>query len=398
LANGSTVLPVDPTSLTEPVPFEISIAEEALDDLRDRLRRTRWPADPGNPGGKYGVPREWMDDLVEHWATTYDWRAVEATMNLDEHFVVELDGIPIHYQQVLGKGPAPMPLILTHGWPWTFWDLHQVVDALADPAAHGGDPADSFDVIVPSLPGFGFSVPLRTTGVDAPRIADLWVRLMCHVLGYERFGAQGSDFGAIVTAQLGHAHPERLTGIYLTMATVPGTGFVQRPEAFAPDEQWMIERAREIRSSTESHVAVQRRDPQTLSYAMADSPAGLGAWLWERRKAWCDGDALEVFGRDDLCTLASLYWFNTSFASSVRVYAEQLTKPWPLVHDRERVIDSPTGVGVFKKDLVFLPRSVMERTTDLRRWQVFERGGHFAPAEQPELVVDELRTFFRPLR
>jgi pimeloyl-ACP methyl ester carboxylesterase len=273
-----------------------------------------------------------------------------------------------------------------------------VVDALADPAAHGGDAADSFDVIVPSVPGFGFSVPLTTTGVDVARVAELWVRLMVDVLGYDRFGAGGGDFGAIVTGYLGHAHAEHLAGIYLTMATVPGLPFATSPDDFATDEQWMPARARAIRHTTEAHVVVQRRDPQTLAYAMADSPAGLGAWLWHRREQWCEGNALEVFGRDDLCTLASLYWFNSSFASSIRMYAEQFTKPWALVHDRDRIIDAPTGVGLFANDLVFMPRAVMERRTDLRRWQVFDHGGHFAPAERPDVVVDELRTFFRPLR
>jgi pimeloyl-ACP methyl ester carboxylesterase len=384
--------------VTRPVPLHIEIPEAELDDLRARLRRTRWPADPGNPDGRYGAPNERVADLAEHWAEAYDWRAVEAQMNRHEHFMVELDAIPIHYQRVPGRGPDPLPLILTHGWPWTFWDLHHVVDALADPAAHGGDAADSFDVVVPSVPGFGFSVPLASTGVDVARVADLWARLMTDVLGYDRFGAQGGDFGAIVTAQLGHAHAERLIGIYLTMATVPGVSFAVHAEDFAADEQWMVARAREIRRTTEAHVTVHRRDPQTLAYAMADSPVGLGAWLWHRRQLWCDGDAIEVFGRDDLCTLASLYWFNASFASSIRIYAEQFSKPWQLVHDRERVIDAPTGFGVFKHDLVFLPRAVAEQRTDLRRWRVFDRGGHFAPAEQPDVVVDELRTFFRALR
>ena len=214
--------------MTRPVPFRIDIPEAELASLRARLRATRWPADPGNPDGRYGATRELMTDLVGYWAESYDWRAVEAQMNRYEHFVVELDGIPIHYQRVPGTGPDPMPLLLTHGWPWTFWDFHQVVDALADPVAHGGDAADSFDVIVPSLPGFGFSVPLTTTGVDVPRVADLWARLMTDVLGYDRFAAQGGDFGAIVTAYLGHAHADRLVGIYLTMATVPGLPFARR--------------------------------------------------------------------------------------------------------------------------------------------------------------------------
>src|SRR5262245_58999096 len=235
-----------------------------------------------------------MADLVDHWAEAYDWRAAEARMNRHQHFLVELDGIPVHYLFVPGRGPDPLPLVLSHGWPWSFWDFARVVDPLADPAAHGGGPADSFDVIVPSLPGFGFSVPLRTTGVDAQRIADLWVRLACDVLGYDRFGASGGDFGATVTSQLGHAHPDRLVGIHLTMATVPGVPFRSAPEAYAPDEQWMVERMR-IQRTSEAHATVHRLDPQTLAYAMADSPAGLGAWLWHRRHQWCGGDALDVF-------------------------------------------------------------------------------------------------------
>jgi pimeloyl-ACP methyl ester carboxylesterase len=389
---------VVPGGVTDPVPFTIDIPESELDDLRARLRNTRWPADPGNPDGRYGAPRELVEDLATYWAERYDWRAVEAQMNRSEHHRVEIEGIPIHYQRVPGTGPDPMPIVLTHGWPWTFWDYRKVVDALADPAAHGGDAADSFDVIVPSVPGFGFSVPLTTTGVDVARVADLWVRLMTEVLGYERFAAMGGDFGAVVTAQLGHAHADRLVGIYLTMATVPGVAFDARPDQYAVDEQWMVARVKEIRRTTEAHVAVHRRDPQTLAYAMADSPVGLGAWLWHRRQQWCDGDAIDVFGRDDLCTLASLYWFHSSFASSIRIYAEQFTKRWHGVHDRARVIDAPTGFGVFQHDVVFLPRAVAEEKTDLRRWRVFDRGGHFAPAEQPAVIVDELREFFRPLR
>jgi pimeloyl-ACP methyl ester carboxylesterase len=388
----------------EPKPFTIDIPQAEVDELRDRLRRTRWPADPGNPDGRYGAPREWMEDLVHHWAEVYDWRAVEAEMNAHEQFRVEIDGVPVHFLRAAGRGPSPMPLVLTHGWPWSFWDLHKVIGPLSDPAAHGGDPADSFDVIVPSLPGYGFSVPLRTTGIDIARIAELWVKLMSDVLGYARFGAQGGDWGAGVTGQLGHAHPERMIGVYLTLAAIPGLAgrTAVKPDQYAPDEQWMLARADEARRVTEAHMAVHRRDPQTFAYAMADSPAGLGAWLWHRRQAWCDGDALEVFGRDDLCTLASLYWFNTSFASSIRLYAEQLTKPSRLSRElspeRPRIIEVPTGFALFPKELLFVPRAAAEQYTDLRRWTIFDRGGHFAPAERPDAVVDELRAFFRDLR
>ena len=383
-----------------PTPYAVDIPQSDLDDLKDRLRRTRWPADPGNPGGQYGAPRAWMEELVHYWTDRWDWRGIESEMNSYQHYAVDIDGVLIHYQYIPGRGPDPMPLILSHGWPWTFWDYRKVVDPLADPAAHGGDPHDSFDVIVPSLPGFGFSVPLTTTGVDVARMADLWLALMRGVLGFDRFGASGGDYGALVTGHLGHAHPECLTGIYLTLPTIPGLlgEKAPRPEDYAADEQWMLERIREIRPHSEAHVAVHSRDPQTFAYAMADSPAGLAAWLWRRRQAWCDGDAVSVFGRDDLCTLASLYWFNTSFASSIRAYAEQFNKPPVLVHDRDRMIDAPTGFGVFAKDLVFIPQSVAERRTDLCRWSVFPDGGHFAPAEKPGVLVDELREFFRGLR
>ncbi len=385
---------------SRPQPFTVDIAQDDLDDLRNRLRRTRWPVDVGNPDGRYGATREWMGDLVGYWAEQYDWRSVEAEMNRFEQFRVDIDGVPVHYLRLAGKGPDPMPLVLTHGWPWTFWDLRKVAEPLADPARFGGDPADSFDVIVPSLPGYGFSVPLQTTGIDIAAVAGLWVKLMRDVLGYDRFGAQGGDWGAFVTGWLGHAHAEHLIGTYLTLPVVPGLLGKRgvRPEQFAADEQWMLTRADEARRLTEAHVAVHRRDPQTFAYAMADSPAGLGAWLWHRRQLWCDGDALEVFGRDDLCTLASLYWFNTSMASSIRLYAEQFSKPQPTVHDRARIIDAPTGFGVFPKELMFIPRSVAEQVTNLQRWTVFDRGGHFGPAERPDAVVDELRAFFGPLR
>jgi pimeloyl-ACP methyl ester carboxylesterase len=386
--------------MTTPRPLRVDIPQSELDDLRDRLHRTRWPADPGNEDGRFGARRAWMEDLVGYWADEYDWRAAEAAINDLPNFTITIDGIPIHFVHARGTGPNPIPLVVSHGWPWTFWDLHQVIGPLADPAAHGGDPADSFDVVVPSLPGYGLSVPLTTTGVDTASIAALWVRLMRDVLGYERFGAEGGDWGAFISGQLGHAHAEHLIGVYLTLGVIPGLigRRAPREEDFADDERWMVERGRVARPMIEAHVAVHRRDPQTLGYALADSPAGLGAWLWHRRQLWCQGEAVEVFGRDDLCTLSSLYWFGGSFASSIRLYAEEFAKPPVLVHDRERIIDAPTGFGIFPEDLLFVPRSTAERHTNLHRWSVLERGGHFAPAEQPGMVVDEVRAFFRPLR
>ena len=386
--------------MNEPQPLTIEIPQNELDDLRARLGNVRWPSDVGNPDNRYGAPREYIETLVKHWRDDYDWRAIETRINAYDNQLVEIDGIPIHFLRVPGKGPNPTPIILTHGWPWTFWDLRKVIDPLADPVAHGGRAEDSFDVIVPSLPGYGFSVPLTTTGVDVHKVAELWVKLMRDVLGYERFGAQGGDWGAFITAQLGHAHAGHLIGVYLTMPVVPGMfgKTAAKADDYADDEQWMVERMQATRRHTEAHIAIHRRDPQTFAYAMTDSPVGLGSWLWWRRQLWCDGDALEVFGKDDLCTLASLYWFNTAFASSIRLYAEQFSKPPKLAHHRMPVIEAPTGYDVFRKELLFTPRAIAEARTNLKRWTVFDGGGHFAPPERPLEVVNELRAFFAQLK
>lgn len=374
--------------------FEVDIEQSELEDLGDRLARARWPVQVGNPDGRYGMPREFMDDLASYWRDTYDWRSVEADINSFDHYQADIDGVPIHFMRIPGAGPDPTPIVLTHGWPWTFWDLRKLGARLADPAAYGGDPSQSFEVIIPSLPGYGFSVPLHTTGINCARVADMWVTLMRDVLGFDRFAAQGGDWGSWVTAWLGHAHAEHLIGIYLTLPVVPGVG--RTADQFATDEQWMLERQQHT-MATEAHLALHSRDPESISYAMADSPLGVAAWVWQRRRLWCDGDPVEVFGRDDLCTQASLYWFNTSFSSSIRLYAEQIGNPPPLAHARTPVIEAPTGYGIFPKELVYVPRSVAEANTDLRRWTLFERGGHFAPAEQPDALAKDLRAFFSDL-
>ena len=374
-----------------------------LDDLRQRLRRTRWPADPGNPDGRYGATRGVDGRPRHHWASSL---RLAGRRGADERLRSPAGrastACPIHFLRVPGKGPNPMPLVLTHGWPWTFWDLHKVVDPLADPAAHGGDPADSFDVIVPSLPGYGFSVPLSTTGVDVARIAELWVELMRDVLGYDRFGAQGGDWGAFVTGQLGHAHAEHLIGVYLTMPVIPGLIGQRAPDAptsSPPTSSGCWPASDEARRVIEAHVAVHRRDPQTFAYAMADSPAGLGAWLWHRRQLWCDGDALEVFGRDDLCTLASLYWFNTlvrlvdpALRRAVHQAAGAGARPGPDHRRADRLRRVPQGAAVPA------PRRGRARTPTCAAGPCSTAAATSRPAERPDAVVDELRAFFRDLR
>jgi pimeloyl-ACP methyl ester carboxylesterase len=382
--------------------FEISIPQTPLDDLEDRLRRTRFAEDFGNDDWTYGVPTAYLRALVEHWIGRFDWRAQEAAMNRFAHFRAEVDGVLIHFIHEPGRGPAPLPLVLTHGWPWTFWDYEALIGPLTDPAAFGGDARDAFDVIVPSLPGTAFSSPLRRTGLGVVATADLWLGLMRDTLGYDRFAAGGGDSGAYVSARLGHAHPDHLIGIHLNFpatARMATLGSI-RPEDYSPEERpWLADPPAQARGTT-AHMAVHVEDPQTLAAAMNDSPAGLAAWMVERRRNWsdCEGDLERRFTKDQLLTTVSLYWLTGTFHTSVRFYAESFRQPWPVHHDRVPSIEVPTAVAVFPRELVRVPRRFMQRQVNLVRWTVMPRGGHFAPAEEPQLMIEDLRAFFRAFR
>lgn len=385
----------------EPTPFTPDIAPETLDVLRARLLSARWPEVIGEDDWRYGVPGSWMREIVHYWAHEWRWDDVAARMRQWPHYRVEIDGVTVHYLHAAAADPDAPALILTHGWPWTFWDFEHVIGPLSRPEDHGGDAADAFNVYVPSLPGFGFSTPLSTAGVDVARIAGLWVRLMVDVLGHERFCAHGGDWGGLITSHMGHAHAEHLIGAHLSIAFIPGINRQGLPaEAWAEDEQWMVERNRESEPLIRSHVTVHTLDPQTLAYGLIDSPVATAAWIWERRRNWsdCDGDVEAVFDREHLCTTAALYWCTGAIGSSLRLYHEQFTKGWPLVHDRTPRVEAPTAMAVFPRDVVHLPRSVFEEHSDLRRYTVMAEGGHFGAAEQPGLAVDDIRAFFRDLR
>ena len=382
---------------TEPRPFRVEIPDAGLKELSRRLGATRWAPDFGNEDWTYGVERAWLKDLVCYWREEFDWRAQEHAINELPQFCVEIDGITIHYVHVRGTGASPHPVILSHGWPWTFWDWKDLVGPLSDPSGHGVPSAPAFDVIVPSLPGMGFSTPLRTTKVHARRIAELWAKLMHEVLGYERFGAGGCDWGAIVTGELAHIHPELLSGAWLTMPVIPGRdNRAYTRESFASDEQWMFEQM-DSRTRTRAHSTVAALEPQTISYALADSPAGMAAWIWSKRRDWSDhdGQVFDVFDRDFLCTTASIYWLTETIATSMRIYHEQYASGVPpLLHERPRVIDVPTGFAVFPKDNLYVSRRSLADLCNLRRWSLMPRGGHFGPSEQPELCLADLRAFF----
>ncbi len=385
-----------------PERIRIEFGADAVADLRDRLARTRWPGDFGNDDWRYGANEAWMRATLDYWRDGFDFAGLEAAVNRYEHYRVVIDDVPIHYLHVRGTGPAPMPLVLTHGWPWTFWDFQHVLDPLTDPAAHGGDPADAFDLIVPALPGYPFSGPLTTSGINVRATAARWVTLVQDVLGYGRFGVHGGDWGASVTAQLAHEYADRLVGAHLSLPVLLSVSYYSGlgPEMYGPDEQGWYEKMQRRMATANAHVAVHTADPQTLAYGLNDSPAGLAAWILERRRLWSDhdGDVFDAISRDDLLAGLSLYWFGGSIGTSMRYYWEQWKNPVRIMHERSPELEAPTGIAVFPNDLIFVPRAVAERHTNLHRWTVMPRGGHFAAAEEPDLLVDDLRAFFRPLR
>lgn len=382
-------------------PFRIAIPQAVLDDLRERIGRTRWTDDFANDDWVYGANTGYIRELAEYWRGDYDWRAREAEMNRLPQFRTEIDGLPIHFVHVRGKGPRPRPILLNHGWPWTFWDFHKVIGPLTDPAAHGGDPADAFDVVVPSLPGFGFSTPLRVPGINWWRTADLWITLMDR-LGYARFGAHGGDVGAFISAQLGHKYPDRMLGVHLTtpgpLTFMTGGGWSEAD--YGPGEARHAARMRNVRGTEIGHFVVQSTKPQNLAVGFADSPAGLLAWLVDKRRNWgdCHGDIESRFSKDDLLDTVTLYWVTGSYHTSARYYYEGAHHPWQPSHDRSPVVEAPTAIAVFPAELTFAPRSAAESYYNLRRWTEMSAGGHFAPMEEHLSLTEDIRAFFRTLR
>jgi len=384
-------------------PFSISIPDQTLTDLRDRLARTRFAPEFANARWEYGTSGGYLKELIDYWRDRYDWRSVERDMNAFSHYKTSIEGVPIHFLHEPGKGPRPIPLVMNHGWPWTFWDFHKVIRPLADPGAHGGDPRDAFDVVVPSLPGYGFSEPLATPGINFWRTADLWVTLMRDVLGYDKFAAQGGDWGAAIAAQLGHKYAQHLIGIHvhlLVNLNFIGRGGGPQPEDFGPGEETWLARSRGFMREGTGYMAMQSTRPQTIASALDDSPAGLCAWILEKRRAWsdCDGDVERRFSKDDLCTTMTLYWATQTYGTSARYYYEAAHHPWKPSHDRRPVVEAPTGAAIFPGEILLMPRRWAERTYNLQRWTMMPSGGHFAPMEEPDRLVEDIRAFFRPLR
>ncbi|GAA1516909.1 epoxide hydrolase family protein [Nocardioides humi] len=387
---------MDLRSLT---PYVVEVPDGVLDDLRGRLERAR--LDQTFPAGDwtYGTDHRYLADLLEYWREGYDWRVHERAINAFDHFRESIDGVLVHFVAQPGVGPEPLPLVMSHGWPWTFWDLRRVIGPLSDPAAYGGDPADAFDVVVPSLPGYGFSTPLTADGVNFWRTADLWHQLMTERLGVGRYAAQGGDWGAFVSAQLGHKYPDHVVGLHLHLlpwlepGPMPGTDY-------PPEEQRWAERLLRHQLWGSGYSMQQFTRPATIGHALVDSPVALASWLVEKRQAWADndGDIEAVFSKDDLCTMLTIYWVTASGGSAARYYTETRRNPWRPTSEVSPRVPVPTGVAVFPEELFKPSRSWAEGYFDLRRYAEMPRGGHFAPAEEPELLVAEIREFFRPLR
>ena len=379
-------------STLAPQPFRIHVEDAVLDDLHHRLATTRWPDALPNAGWGYGTSLDYARELCAYWRDDYDWRVHEAMLNALPQYRTEIDGLGVHFVHVKGTGPSPMPLVLTHGWPSSFYEMHKVIGALADPASHGGDPADAFDVVVPSLPGYGFSDKPQEPGFDTNRIADVWSRLMTDVLGYERFGAQGGDWGAAVNTGLGTHHAENLIGLHYNMLAPPIDEATLSPEHRTWWEEVKAYRAREW-----GYVQLQSTKPQSVAFGLQDSPSGLAAWIVEKWRRWsdCDGNLESVYTKDELLTNVMIYWVTNTIASSMRLYYESfgpMTGP-PAYSG----VDVPTGVAAFN-EVNRPPRALCEPHFDIHRFTVMERGGHFPAMEVPNDLVDEVRAFFRPLR
>jgi pimeloyl-ACP methyl ester carboxylesterase len=382
--------------------YVIDVPESVLADLDRRLEMTRWTDDFANDDWRYGANVSYIRQLVQHWRDNYDWRARERLMNSHSHFRTEIDSIPIHFIHERGKGPRPVPIILNHGWPWTFWDFHKVIGPLRDPAAYGGDPADAFDVVVPSLPGYAFSTPLRTTGMNFWKTADLWVVLM-ERLGYSRFATQGGDWGSFISAQLGHKYAERIIGVHIhTPAPLNFLDPDGGPSAddYGPEDAPHLERMRTFAAEELGYMALQRTKPQTPAIALNDSPAGLLAWIVEKRRRWsdCDGQVERRFTRDELIDTVMLYWVTGSYNTSARYYYEGAHERWSPSHDRMPVVEAPVAIPLFPRELTYPSRRWAGRYYNLQRWTPMAAGGHFAPAEEPEALVDDIREFFRSRR
>lgn len=379
-----------------PQPFTLDVADAAIADLKTRLGLTRFPdAAPGEPWA-FGSSVAYVRDLVAYWKDDFDWRIEEAALNAFPQFKVPLHDIDLHYLHVPGVGPNPYPLLLMHGWPGSVYEFIDIIPRLTDPARFGGDPRDAFTVIAPSLPGYGLSFKPGQKRFILQDIAACLHDLMTDVLGFRQFAAQGGDWGAGVASIIGQQYPSSVCGIHLNLLFAPRDPNASGSTA---EEQRYFEVLRHWLKEETGYQQIQGTKPQTLAFAMTDSPAGLAAWIAEKFRSWsdCDGVPENAISRDRMLANISLYWFTGAIGSSFWPYYGRVHSNWPLTPSQPVTV--PTGYAAFPREIIVPPRSVAERTyTNIQRWTVMRKGGHFAAMEQPAALAAEIQQFFRELR
>ncbi|KLL10027.1 MULTISPECIES: epoxide hydrolase family protein [Protofrankia] len=379
--------------MAEVTPYRVEIPEADLDDLRDRLRRTRWPDRETVSDWSQGIPSEYLRDLCSYWEREYDWRALERRLNAFNQLKVHVGGLGVHVLHVTSPHPGAVPLVMTHGWPGSVVEFLNVIGPLTDPVAHGGSAADAFHLVMPSLPGYGFSDKPTGTGWGVPRIADAWAELMT-ALGYDQYAVQGGDWGARVSTELAIRHPDAVLGLHLTLPLVDVRAATAELGELDERDTASLATHRRFRWEEAGYSTQQSTRPQTVGYGLVDSPAALAGWIVEKFHGWtdCDGHPEKILTRDQLLDNVMMYWLPAAGASAARLY-------WESFRSRPQgVVTVPTGCSLFPRELFRLSRSLVEtRFRDLRYWSEPDRGGHFAAFEQPALFVDELRAFFRLL-
>ena len=370
----------------------------ALEDVKMRLERTIFPDEVTAEPWRYGPPVGYMREFVRHWLEAYDWSAQEARLNAFRQFVTQIGEHRIHFIHEEGRGPSPMPLVLTHGWPGSIVELLKIIPLLTDPAAHGGDAADAFTVIAPSIPGYGFSSRPARTGTSVFAVADIWTELMSR-LGYSRFGLQGGDWGSWISATTALRHPERVIGLHLNYVSTrfrPAMGAGDPPPTV--EEQDYLDRAAKWTEAEGAYIAIQATKPLTLAYALTDSPVGLAAWYVEKFRSWsdCRSEPDEILSKDEMITDIMVHWLTGTAHSAMRFYSESREHPLHLAPGER--ITPPCGIVHLPRELPMPPRSWAERAFNVVHWSSLPRGGHFAAWEVPDLLAEDIRDFFRPLR
>ncbi len=382
--------------MTTPRPFTIRVGDDVLVDLRARLERVRWPDEIPAGDWRYGTDLSYMKSLVAYWRERYDWRTHEARLNRLRQFTIPINGIDLHFIHEPGVGPAPLPLLLSHGWPGSIVEFEALIPRLTDPGRFGGDPADAFTVVAPSLPGYAFSFRPDQPRFGVVEIADVFATLMTDALGYRRFAAQGGDWGAFITSRLGAIYPDRLAGIHVNLLAVRRD--LASPSEPTADEKAYAQQLQHWLREETGYQWIQGTKPQTLAYGLTDSPVGLAAWIVEKFRTWsdCGGEVERRFSKDTLLTNIMLYWITGAINSSFWPYYARTHQGWPIP-DGQRVT-APTAYAAFPREILHPPRAWAERVYNIRRWTEMAAGGHFAALEEPDALAADIRAFFHDLR